>query len=156
MPENVGHMSFYVAVKFVHILVAIVAVGSSAGSSFWLRLAMDSPANLPFALRTARFMDHFVTRPGLAVLLLTGLWMAATRGALSIFWVRAAIVLVVLVLVLLFTVVGPVHNRLIQAIQSAGRTSRQAKRLELIFELVGGGAGLLILLVVWLMVAKPA
>ena len=149
-------MSLYTIVKFVHILVAIIAVGSSAGSSFWLRLAMDSPANLPFALRTARFMDNFVTRPGLAVLLLTGLWMAATHWTLSILWVRAAIVLVVAVLVLLFTVVGPVHSRLIRAVENAGRTSPQAKRLELMFVLAGGGAGLLILLVVWLMVAKPA
>jgi uncharacterized membrane protein len=149
-------VSLYTVIKFLHILVAIIAVGSSAGSSFWLRLAMDSPANLPFALRTARFMDNFVTRPGLAVLLLTGLWMAATHWTLSILWVRAAIVLVVAVLVLLFTVVGPVHRRLIRAVESAGRTSPQAKRLELMFELAGGGAGLLILLVVWLMVAKPA
>ena len=149
-------MSLYTIVKFVHILVAIIAVGSSAGTSFWLRLAMDSPSNLPFALRTARFMDNFVTRPGLAVLLLTGLWMAATHWTLSILWVRAAIFLVLLVLVLLFTIVGPVHKRLIEAVESAGRTSPQAKRLELMFELAGGGSGLIIILVVWLMVAKPA
>jgi len=56
-------MSVYLVVKFVHVLVAIVAVGSSAGSSLWLRLAMRNPTHLPFALRSAKFPDEFLTRP---------------------------------------------------------------------------------------------
>jgi len=68
---------------------------------------MRSPAHLPFALRSAEFLDERLTRPGLIVLLLTGLWMAASRWTLALFWIRAALVLVVLVLILLYVVVPP-------------------------------------------------
>ena len=149
-------MSLYILVKFVHILVAIVAVGSSAGSSLWLRLAMKDEEHLPFALRTSHFLDDWVTRPGLFLLLLTGLWMAATHWTLSLLWVRAALVLVVLVLALLYALVGPIHNAVIRAAERNTLKTEEGKRLELLFELAGGGSGLLIILVVWLMVAKPS
>jgi len=97
-------VSWYLVVKFVHVLVAIVAVGSSAGSSLWLRLAMRSPAHLPFALRSAKFLDESLTRPGLIVLLITGLWMAASRWTLALFWIWAALVLVVIVLIVLYVI----------------------------------------------------
>lgn len=149
-------MTPYLIVKFVHILIAIVAVGGSAGSSLWLRFAMRNPANLPFALRTAKFLDEFVTRPGLILILLTGLWMAATRWTLTLFWVRTAFVLVVIVLVLLYAIVGPLLKRLIQIAERDGIASRRWARSEFWFELVGGGSGLIIIVVVWLMVTKPS
>ncbi len=149
-------MSLYLVVKFVHVLVAIVAVGSSAGSSLWLRLAMRSPAHLPFALRSAKFLDEVLTRPGLIVLLVTGLWMAASRWTLALFWIRAAIGLLVLVLVLLYAVVGPLMRRLIRVADSEGLGSMSWARLEHRFELTGGGSGLIIILIVWLMVTKPS
>ncbi len=149
-------MSLYLVVKFVHVLVAIVAVGSSAGSSLWLRLAMRSPAHLPFALRSAKFLDEVLTRPGLIVLLVTGLWMAASRWTLAPFWIRAAIGLLVLVLVLLYAVVGPLMRRLIRVADSEGLGSKSWARLERLFELTGGGSGLIIIVIVWLMVTKPS
>jgi len=149
-------VSCYLAVKFVHVLVAIVAVGSSAGSSLWLRLAMRSPAHLPFALRSAKFFDEVLTRPGLIVLLITGLWMAASRWTLALFWIRAAVGLLVLVLLLLYVVVGPLMRRLIGVADTEGVASKNWARLERLFELTGGGSGLIIILIVWLMVTKPS
>lgn len=149
-------MSVYLAVKFVHILVAIIAVGSSAGSSLWLRLAIRSPSHLPFALRSAKRLDELLTRPGLIVMAVTGLWMAASRWSLSLFWVRAALILVVIVLVLLYAVVGPLLARLIRVTDSEGLASPAWKRSELLFEVFGGGAGLIVVVIVWLMVTKPS
>jgi len=149
-------VSWYLVVKFVHVLVAIVAVGSSAGSSLWLRLAMRSPAHLPFALRTAKFLDEFLTRPGLIVLLITGLWMAASRWTLALLWIRAALVLVVVVLLVLYVVVGPLMRRLIDVAKSEGLAARNWTSLERLFELGGGASGLIIVVVVWLMVTKPS
>jgi len=148
-------MSVYLAVKFVHIVVAIIAVGSSAGSSFWLRLAMQSPSHLPFALRSAKFLDERLTRPGLIVMAVTGLWMAATSWTLRLFWIRAALVLVVIVLVLLYAVVGPLLARLIRVTDSEGLATPAWKRSELSFEVFGGAGGLIVVVIVWLMVAKP-
>jgi uncharacterized membrane protein len=149
-------MSWYLVIKFVHILVAIVAVGSSAGSSLWLRLAMRNPDHLPFALRSAKCLDEVVTRPGLILIALTGLWMAASRWSLSLAWIRAALLLVVIVLALLYLVIGPTLRRLIRLTEGGGRSTPRWRRSELIFEVVGGGAGLVIVVVVWLMVSKPS
>lgn len=149
-------MSWYLVVKFVHVFVAILAVGSSAASSLWLRLAVRSPTHLPFALRSAKFLDERLTRPGLIVLLITGLWMAASRWTLALFWIRAAIGLVLLVLVLLYVIVGPLMGRMIRVADSEGLASRNWARLSRLFELVGGGSGLIIIVIVWLMVTKPS
>lgn len=149
-------VSVYLVVKFVHILVAIIAVGSSAGSSLWLRLAIRSPSHLPFALRSAKRLDEVVTRPGLIVMALTGLWMAATRWSLSLFWVRASLILVVIVLVLLYVVVGPLLTRLIRVTDSDGLSTPAWKRSNWLFEVFGGAAGLIIVVIVWLMVTKPS
>lgn len=149
-------MTWYLLIKFVHVLVAILAVGSSAGSSLWLRLAIKRPAHLPFALRSAKVLDERLTRPGLIVLLITGLWMAATRWSLSLFWLRAALLLIGVVLVLLFAVVGPLWGRLIRATENRKATSTEWMRLERSFELVGGAAGLILVVIIWLMVTKPS
>jgi uncharacterized membrane protein len=148
-------MTLYLTVKFVHVLVAIVAVGSSAGSSLWLRLALRSPAHLPFALRTAKFLDEVLTRPGLIVLLVTGLWMAASHWTLALLWVRSALILVAIVLVLLYLVVGPLLQRLIRVAEVDGVASSRWARIERGFEVAGGASGLIIIVVVWLMVTKP-
>jgi len=92
----------------------------------------------------------------LIVLLVTGLWMAASRWTLALFWIRAAIGLLVLVLVLLYAVVGPLMRRLIRVADSEGLGSMSWARLERRFELTGGGSGLIIILIVWLMVTKPS
>ena len=148
-------MSLYLVVKFIHILVAVIAVGSSAGSSLWLRLATRSPQHLPFALRSAKRLDEFLTRPGLIVIAATGLWMAASRWTLTALWIRAAVVLVVVVLALLYTVVGPLLGRLIHLIDGEESGTPTWTRTELLFELVGGGSGLIVVVILWLMVTKP-
>jgi uncharacterized membrane protein len=149
-------MTPYLVVKFVHVLVAIVANGSSAGSTLWLRLAMREPAQLTFALRTAKFMDDFVTRPGLIVLLVSGFWMAVTRWSLGLLWARLALVLLAIVLLLLYAVVGPILGRLIRLTQAEGSHSQAWRGAAVRFELMGGGAGLIVLAIVWLMVTKPS
>jgi uncharacterized membrane protein len=149
-------VSAYLIVKFVHILVAIIAVGSSAGSSLWLRLAIRSPSHLPFALRSAKRLDELLTRPGLIVMAATGLWMAASRWSLSVLWIRAALVLVVIVLGLLYAVVGPLLGRLIHLTESGGPGTPKWKRSELLFEVFGGAGGLMVVVIVWLMVTKPS
>src|SRR5713226_9063892 len=107
---------------------------------------MRSPPHLPFALRTAKFLDEFLTRPGLIVLLVTGLWMAASRWSLALLWVRWAVILV------LYLIVGPLLQRLIRVAEVEGLASSRWARLDRAFGVAGGASGLIIVMVVWLMV----
>ena len=97
------------------------------------------------ALRTAKFLDEFLTRPGLIVLLVTGLWMAATRWTLSHFWIRLALLMVVIVLVALYIAVGPPLGRLIRVAETDGIASKRWARSEARFEIIGGASGLIII-----------
>jgi uncharacterized membrane protein len=146
-------VSWYLAIKFVHILVAILAVGSSGGTAVWLRLAAKSPHHLAFALRSATLLDNALTKPGLIVMLITGL--ALARWSLSQLWIRAALILLIVVLLVLFLVVPPIMRKLIGLADAGQLGSPRWTRSELLFELIGGGAGLIIVFIVWLMVAKP-
>ena len=82
--------------------------------------------------------------------------MAASRWTLALFWIRAALVLVVIVLIVLYVVVGPLMRRLIRVAESEGLASRSWISLERLFELAGGASGLIIIVIVWLMVTKPS
>ena len=90
------------------------------------------------------------------MLLITGFWMAANYWSLALFWVRAALIIVAIVLVLMYAVVGPSRGRLAQVVETEGLASPKRQRPERISLLVGGGSSLLIIVVIWLMVAKPS
>ena len=76
--------------KWVHILLAIAAVGANITYSIWIQRGMANRASLPFALRGVRFIDSRIATPAYVLLLLTGVGMAAvaeisltTRGSWS-------------------------------------------------------------------------
>ena len=50
-------MTLYLAVKFLHILMAIAAVGFNASYAVWLVRARRHPEHLEFALKGVKFMD---------------------------------------------------------------------------------------------------
>ncbi len=82
--------------------------------------------------------------------------MAATRWTFALFWVRAALGLVVIALLLLYLVVGPLFGRIIRVAETEGLASSRWARQERWFELAGGAGGLILIVVVWLMVTKPS
>lgn len=149
-------MTLYVAVKFVHVVVAIVAIGGATGWSLVQRLAERNPTHLSFALRSARLLDRFLFGPGLVLLLITGVWMAATNWSLALFWIRGALLIVAVVLVLMYLVVGPSLGRLVHVLETDGVASPNRLGPERISQLVGFVSSLLILVVIWLMVTKPS
>lgn len=148
-------MSFYLVVKFVHVFTAIVAIGGATGWSLVQRLAMRDPTHLAFAVRSSRLLDRFLFGPGLLALLITGLWMAVTNWSLALFWVRAALVIVVIVLILMYAVVGPNLGRLVHVLDSEGPASPKRQQPERMSYLAGAVSSLLIVVLIWLMVIKP-
>jgi hypothetical protein len=66
-------MAEYVLVKFAHILIAIVALGTSAGLGIVLELYGNHPVHGTFVLRAIERMTGFLVLPGYALMLATGL-----------------------------------------------------------------------------------
>src|SRR4030081_2741034 len=90
-------MSLYLILKFVHVLLAIVAVGFNLSYPIWLTRAQSDPEHALYVLRGIKILDDRFANPAYALLLVLGLGMTFMAGIpLSTFWVAAALVLYVL------------------------------------------------------------
>ena len=67
--------------KFVHVLLAIVAVGFNASYGIWLARVANAPqATQSHVLRTIKFLDDRIANPAYGLLLVTGLFMVFNTG----------------------------------------------------------------------------
>jgi uncharacterized membrane protein len=90
-------VSLFLALKVVHILSAIVAVGSNVTSVFWLDRAGRDRDRLGWALEGVRRLDKRIANPAYIVVLLSGIAMVVTGGyRFDEGWIATAIVLYVL------------------------------------------------------------
>ncbi len=73
-----GDLSFYNLVVFVHIAAALVGLGAIFGYPVFYRVGIGrDPRGLPFFHRVQGFIGSRMITGGLAVLLVTGIYMAA-------------------------------------------------------------------------------
>src|ERR1700687_3287798 len=92
-------MSLYLILKFVHVLLAIVAVGFNASYPIWLARAQREPEHALYILRGIKTLDDRFANPAYALLLVFGLAMTFSAGIpLSTFWIAAALVLYALLI----------------------------------------------------------
>jgi uncharacterized membrane protein len=145
-------------IKFIHVLLAIVAVGFNASYGIWLARAAKAPqATQSYVLRTIKFLDDRVANPAYGLLLITGFIMAFSAGIpFSRLWIAAGIGLW---LVLLFVGLGiytPTLRDQIRVLESEGPGSDEYQRLAARGRSVGIVLGIIVVVIVFLMVTKPA
>src|SRR6266852_3536333 len=92
-------VTWYTLLQYLHVLLAITAVGSNITYGVWKTLGAREPAHAPFALKGIAFIDRRVANPAYGLLLITGLVLLAAgqwgfRG-----WVVAGLILFVLLIV---------------------------------------------------------
>lgn len=91
-------MSAFLVLKLLHVLVAIIALGTNVTSTFWRARAGRDPDRLPWTLDTARSFDRSIANPAYVVVLLSGIAMVATGTyRFEQGWISAAIALYVAV-----------------------------------------------------------
>jgi uncharacterized membrane protein len=144
--------------KFIHVLLAIVAVGFNASYGIWLARSAKAPqATQSHVLRTIKFLDDRVANPAYGLLLITGFIMALSAGIpFSRLWIAAGIGLW---LVLLFVGLGiytPTLRDQIRVLESEGPGSDEYQRLAARGRSVGIVLGIIVVVIVFLMVTKPA
>ena len=83
----------YLSLKFLHILIGIIALGTSAGLGIVLEFYGNHPTHGPFVLRAIQRMVAFVVIPGYVLMLATGLWLVHLSWSLTMKWIQAAVVL---------------------------------------------------------------
>ena len=79
-------------IKFVHVLLAIVAVGFNASYGIWLARSANAPqATQSHVLRTIKFLDDRIANPAYGLLLLTGVLMIFSAGIPIRLWIALSI-----------------------------------------------------------------
>lgn len=105
-------MSPFLALKVLHILAAIVAVGTSVASTLWLARAGRDHDRLVWALDGARFFDRRIANPAYVLVLVSGIAMVATGAyRLDQGWIVLAIALYAFIAAFGFLVFRPAARR---------------------------------------------
>ena len=87
-------LGWYEVIKFLHVLLAIVAVGFNATYGVWLARAAREPEHEGFTLKGVKLLDDRFANPAYALLLVTGLLMVWIGDLdLTQFWLLSALVL---------------------------------------------------------------
>jgi uncharacterized membrane protein len=145
----------FLLLKWLHVLSAILAVGSNATYGLWSARAGSDPAHLGFALRGIKFMDDRLANPAYGVLLVTGLIMAFTTYSITLTWILIGLGLYAVMAVLGAGVYSRTLSRQIKTLDAEGPSSPAFRALSARATAVGIFLGVLAIAVVFDMVFKP-
>src|SRR5437773_12182858 len=151
-------MSLFVVVKFLHVLLAIIAVGSTPPYGVCrARVAREPVPTQSSVLHGIKRLDDWFANPAYVLLAVTGVTMVLV-GELrfTTFWIAGGIVLWAIAVALGFFVYTPMLRNQIHALEMAGPESEDYKRYSANARLLGILLALIVVVIVFLMVAKPA
>jgi uncharacterized membrane protein len=145
----------YTFFKFLHVLLAIVAVGFNASYGIWLARVAREPEHQAHVLRGIKVLDDRFANPAYGLLLVTGLVMVWVGDVdLTQFWLAGGIALYVLAVVIGLFVYTPTLRDQIRALEAGDASTFD--RLSARGRLVGILLAVDVVVIVFLMVTKPA
>lgn len=148
--------SAYLIVKFFHVLLAIVAVGSNITYGAWFARANAQPEFAPFALRGIKFIDDHIANPAYILLLPTGALMVWLGGyGFGTRWIAAAMTLWAIAIVLAYAAYTPTLTRQIAAVERDGVASESVRQLSVRGQIWAAVIGVLVVAILILMIFKP-
>lgn len=152
-----GSVTLYTIIKFVHVLMAITAVGSNITYGVWTAAASREPRHLAFALKGVRLLDRGLANPAYALLLITGVLMIYLGNLpWTTPWLLTAIVLYLALALIGLLAFAPALRRQIAVLESAGPDTAEYRALSRKSRQLGVLAVVIVAVIVFLMVAKPA
>ncbi len=147
----------FLITKWIHVLSAITAVGANITYGIWIARASKEPSFLPFVLRNIKFIDDRVANPCYGLLLLTGLTLAFLAPIpLTTPWLLSGLTLYVIAGLLGAFAYTPIVKRQIQLLDSEGFDSPNYQAVAKKARSLGIVVGVDIIIIVFLMVVKPA
>ncbi|MDQ4006250.1 MAG: DUF2269 domain-containing protein [Actinomycetota bacterium] len=146
----------YEVVKFLHVFLAIVAVGFNATYAILLGRAAREPEHEAHVLRTVKVLDDRFANPAYGGLLLTGLLMVGFYWPrITDFWIATALALYAILVAVGAAVFTPTLRRQIAVIETEGPSSPDYRALSRRGTVVGIFLAIVVTLIVFLMVTKP-
>jgi uncharacterized membrane protein len=149
-------VSWYVLLKYVHVVLAIVAIGFNASYGVWLTRARKEPDHALYALRGIKTLDDRFANPAYGLLLLTGIILLAVGGIpWTTTWIIIALVLYVAVVVIAVAGYSPTLRKQIAMLEAEGPASGEYQRLSRRGTILGIVLAVGVLLIEFDMVVKP-
>jgi len=150
-------MSAYTILKFVHVVLAIVAVGANITYGIWLSRAGREPGHLAFALRGIKVLDDRFANPAYLLLLITGLAMVHFgKLPFTTPWLLVSLILYIVMVGVGFLGYTPLLRKQIAVLEATGPTSSEFQALSARGQRLGIMLAVLVIAIVFLMTAKPA
>jgi uncharacterized membrane protein len=159
-PQRRMRTMLYLTLKWLHVLLAVVAIGTNLTYSVWLIRAARAPQPpelLAFTLRGIKILDDRIANPAYALLLVTGL-ATAFVGTLPITtpWILVSLVLFVALVVLGLFGYTPTLRRQIELVENGSRESAEYAAVFRRGIVLGIALGVVAVTIVFLMVIKPS
>jgi uncharacterized membrane protein len=150
------NLTLYSFMKFLHVLLAVVAVGFNASYGIWLARAAKEPEHAPHVLRGIQFLDDRIANPAYGLLLVLGLAMVWESGIpFSTFWIAASLVLYVAIVVVAVTGFTPALRKQIDLAQAGRVDSDEYRQVAKRGSTIGAILTVLVVVIIFFMVTKP-
>ena len=149
-------LTLYSFLKFLHVMMAVVAVGFNASYGIWLGQVAREPEHAAHVLKGIKTLDDRFATPAYILLLVFGMAMVWESGIpLSTFWIAASIALYVVVVGLAVAGYTPALRRQV-ALAEAGRIdSDEYRRVARRGTSLGGIIAVIVVVIIFFMVTKP-
>jgi len=142
--------------KWIHILLAILAVGANITYAVWIRRATLNRDSLPFTLRTIKLIDDRMSTPAYGLLLITGFAMVLISDLnFELLWISLSIILWLGLLLLGIFGYSPTLRKQIELAESVGPDDAAYKAAAGRGMWLGILLAVIVLVIVYLMVFKP-
>lgn len=150
-------MSAYAILKFLHVLVAIAALGSNITYGVWLTRAARDRQHLGYVLQGVKILDNRVANPAYGLLFVTGVAMVVVgKVPWQTPWLLTSLVLYAGVIVLGLFGYTPLLRRQIAELQARGPDAPEYQAVVGRAQFVGIALAVLVVVIVFFMVTKPA
>lgn len=143
--------AYYLWLKVVHIFIAVVALGTSAGLGIVLEFYGNDRTHGAFVLRVIERVVALVVLPGYVFVLATGLWMARLAWPFTAGWIQLAIGLWIVGVVCLGCSLAALRRQR----RSHGVEGFAYARSVFASRALGAAFGLVVVVILYLMVFKP-
>lgn len=149
-------MNFYLFLKLVHILCAIVAVGANISYALWLAIGKTNPQHALFALKVIKRLDDWIANPAYILALISG-HVLLFIGAIPITtpWVLLGEGLFLTQGIIAFPLYTPTLRKQIEAGEQFGLDSAEFRALDKRATVLGVTLNILAVVIVAVMVIKP-
>jgi len=153
-------VTFYDVSVWLHVSAVVVGFGATFAESITFPVAMKmSVRHLPFVHRLGIAINQRMATPALVLIIVTGIYQTADRWDFGQFWISATFAIAIVLGGLNGAYFIPGERRLLaqieQELADTGEPSAEYQRKARQMGMVGALAGVLVLVAIFLMVAKP-